>query len=320
MHKAVVVVGPTASGKTALAVHIAEKFDGEVISADSMQIYRGMDISTAKPTTDEMRGVPHHLIDFLDITEKYSVSDFCKDARKAFDDIISRGKLPVMAGGTGLYIDSFVSNTQFLENGASDDVRERLRAELDERGIADLYAELQRIDPEAAEQIHPNNIKRVLRALEVYRSTGLTITKQAELSHKLVSDIEPLFIGIGFKDRENLYKRINKRVDLMMENGLLKEAEEFFKSSPSDTAFKAIGCKELQPYFEGEKTVEECVEILKQSTRRYAKRQLTWFKRNNSINWLYADEIGYDGIIDASDVLIKNFLEGKQGEEKNSEF
>ena len=309
-HKAVVVVGPTASGKTALAVHIAEMFNGEVISADSMQIYRGMDISTAKPTQEEMNGIKHYLIDFLDITEKYSVSDFCSDARKAFDNIVSRGKLPIIAGGTGLYIDSFVTNTLFLDDGASNEVREALKTELEQRGIDSLYDELKRVDPVAAEKIHPNNQKRVLRALEVYRATGLTITKQAELSHNVASDIEPLFIGITFSEREKLYERINKRVDLMVENGLLNEAESFFNSSPSDTAFMAIGCKELKPYFDGVKALDQCLADLKQSTRRYAKRQITWFKRNTDINWLYPDLDGYDGILKKADLLIKNFLEG----------
>ncbi len=315
MHKVVVVVGPTASGKTSLAVKIAEEFNGEVISADSMQIYKGMNISTAKPTAEEMKGIPHHLIDFLDITDKYSVSDYCKDARKVLDSIISRGKLPVIAGGTGLYIDSFISNTQFLETGASYEIRDSLKKELEIRGADALYEELKSVDPLAAEQIHPNNIKRVLRALEVYRATGTTITKQAEDSHNIASDIDPVYIGIGFKDREYLYNRINKRVDLMLEAGLLEEAKVFFNSAPSVTAFKAIGCKELQPYFEGEKNLGECVDILKQNTRRYAKRQITWFKRNPDINWLYADEIGYDALYEESIKIIKKFMEGKQNEE-----
>lgn len=315
MHKAVVVVGPTASGKTALAVHIAEKFNGEVISADSMQIYKGMNISTAKPTSEEMRGIPHHLIDFFDITDKYSVSDYCKDARKAFDSIVSKGKLPVIVGGTGLYIDSFISNTRFIETGASDEIRATLKNELEARGADALYDELKSIDPFAAAQIHPNNTKRVLRAIEVYRATGTTITKQVEESHNIASDIYPLYIGIGFKDRDYLYNRINKRVDIMLEEGLLEEAREFFDSAPSVTAFKAIGCKELQPFFQGEKTLPECIDVLKQSTRRYAKRQITWFKRNPHINWLYADEIGYDALHNVSFDLIKKFLEGKQNEE-----
>lgn len=307
--KAVVVVGPTASGKTALGVHICEKFNGEVISADSMQIYKGMSISTAKPTIEGQRGIPHHLIDFLDITEKYSVSAFCNDAKKVFDTICENDKLPVIVGGTGLYIDSFLTNTSFLDNANSEEIRMRLNNELKENGIDFMYSQLKSIDPEAADKIHPNNTVRVLRALEVYYSTGMTITQQARMSHDVETDIEPLFIGITFKDREKLYERINKRVDIMIQEGLWEEAEQFFKSFPSVTAFNAIGCKELKPYFDGLKSADECIEDLKRSTRRYAKRQLTWFKRNPDIHWIYRDEM--DDFSDYVDDLINNFLVGE---------
>lgn len=307
--KAVVVVGPTASGKTALGVHICEKFNGEVISADSMQIYKGMSISTAKPTMAEQRNIPHHLIDFLEITDKYSVSAFCSDAKKVFDDICAINKLPVIVGGTGLYIDSFLTNTSFLDNASSDEIRSKLNTELAEKGVEYMYSRLTSIDPEAASKIHPNNTVRVLRALEVYLSTGVTITEQAKKSHNAESNIEPLFIGITFRDREKLYERINKRVDLMIEAGLWDEAELFFQSHPSVTAFNAIGCKELKPYFDGIKSIDECIEDLKRSTRRYAKRQLTWFKRNPNINWIYRDES--ENFIDYVDNLVKNFLVGE---------
>ena len=307
--KAVVVVGPTASGKTALGVHICEKFNGEVISADSMQIYKGMSISTAKPTMEEQRGIPHHLIDFLDITEIYSVSAFCNDAKKVFDTICENDKLPVIVGGTGLYVDSFLTNTSFLDNANSEEIRTRLNNELKENGIDFMYSQLKSIDPEAADKIHPNNIVRVLRALEVYYSTGMTITQQALMSHEVETDIEPLFIGITFKDREKLYERINKRVDIMIQEGLWDEAEQFFKSFPSVTAFNAIGCKELKPYFDGLKSADECIDDLKRSTRRYAKRQLTWFKRNPDIHWIYRDEMNdYSVYVDD---LINKFLVGE---------
>ncbi len=309
--KAVVVVGPTASGKTALGVYICKKFNGEVISADSMQIYKGMDISTAKPTLQETEGIKHYLIDFLDISEKYSVSSFCQDARKAFDEILAKSKLPVIVGGTGLYIDSFLSNTTFLDNAISDDIRVKLKKELDEYGPDYMHSQLKSVDPDAAERIHPNNTVRVLRALEVYKTTGQTITQQAEMSHQVASDIEPLFIGITYKNREVLYERINKRVDFMLENGLLKEADIFFKSSPSDTAFNAIGCKELKPYFDGIKSLDECIEDLKKSTRHYAKRQLTWFRRNENINWIYPDTMSFDEMLESVEVMIKKFLEGE---------
>ncbi|MBO5066241.1 MAG: tRNA (adenosine(37)-N6)-dimethylallyltransferase MiaA [Clostridia bacterium] len=307
--KTVVVVGPTASGKTALGIHICKKFNGEVISADSMQIYKGMSVSTAKPSLDEQEGVPHHLIDFLDITEKYSVSAFCKDAKNAFDSIYKRNRLPVVVGGTGLYVDSFLSNTEFLDDASSEAVREHLRAELDKNGIDYMYSRLKNIDPEAAEKIHPNNTVRVLRALEVFQTTGKTITEQARLSHAVETDIEPLFIGITYKDREKLYDRINRRVDLMVKAGLWEEAREFFDSEPSLTALNAIGCKELKPFFDGVKGKEECIECLKRSTRRYAKRQLTWFKRNKEIHWVYPDET--QDYLEYVDDLINKFLAGE---------
>lgn len=308
--KAIVIVGATASGKTGLGVYVARKFNGEVVSADSMQIYKGMSIATAKPTVEEMQGVPHHLIDFLPVTEKYSVSSYCDDAKAVFDDIVSRGKLPVIVGGTGLYIDSFLSNTQFLDNAGSDEVRERLKKEFEIHGIEKLYKELSEVDPDAAQNIHPNNTVRVLRALEVYRATGKTLTEQNQLSHNVESDIEPLYIAIGYHDREILYDRINKRVDIMLESGLLDEAKEFFKLNPSVTAFKAIGCKELKPFIDGETDLDICVDNLKRETRRYAKRQLTWFKRNDKIHWLYADNKDRASVYNEAEDLIKEFLGG----------
>lgn len=313
--KAVIVVGATASGKTALGVHIAKKFDGEVISADSMQIYKGMNIATAKPTVDEMDGVKHHLIDFLDITEQYSVSAYCIDAGKSFDVITKSGKLPVIVGGTGLYIDSFISNTKFLDDATSVEVRKKLQDELETDGIESLYTELQKIDPQAAEKIHPNNTVRVLRALEVYRTTGKTLTEQNSLSHSVKSEIEPLYIGINYSDREKLYNRINLRVDLMLKNGLLEEAKDFFDSNPSATALNAIGYKELKPYIDGRLSFDECVEKLKRETRRYAKRQITWFKRNKNINWLYADLLTQEELYSSVDELIESFLGGDINEE-----
>ncbi len=309
-HKAVVVVGPTASGKTSLGVNICKKFNGEVISADSMQIYKGLDISTAKPDITETDGIKHHLIDFLDITEKYSVSNYCKDARVAFDDIISRGKLPVIVGGTGLYIDSFLTNTVFIEDASSDEVRKELFFELNEKGAQYMHHKLREIDTEAAERIHPNNTVRVIRALEVYMTTGQTITKQALNSHNVESDIEPLYIGISYNDREVLYDRINMRVDIMLEKGLLQEATSFFEGNPSKTSFNSIGCKELKPYLDNEKSLDECVEQLKRSTRRYAKRQLTWFKRNPHIHWFYPDLCDGDISEDVFD-LIHKYMEGE---------
>lgn len=308
--KAIVIVGPTASGKTSLGVLVAQEFNGEVISCDSMQIYKGMSISTAKPTEEETCGIKHHLIDFLPLTSQYSVSDYCSDAQKAFDDIASRGKLPVFVGGTGLYIDSFLSNTKFLDDASSEDIRSALQNELQEKGIDEMYRQLSEVDPLSAEKIHPNNTKRVLRALEVYRATGKTLSEQVELSHTVQSDIEPLYIGITYNDREVLYNRINLRVDLMLKNGLVDEAKELFSSQYSKTAAASIGCKEIKPYLDGEKSLDECVQRLKQSTRNYAKRQLTWFRRNKSINWVYPDLQTQEELKYTVFNLIKDYLAG----------
>ena len=313
--KAIVVVGATASGKTALGVHIAKKFNGEVISSDSMQIYKGMDIATAKPTTEEMDGIKHHLIDFVDVKSQYSVSNYCDDAKIVFDEIIKKNKLPVIVGGTGLYIDSFLSNTKFLEAASSDKIRQELLLEAERNGVESLYEQLKVIDPDAAENIHPNNTVRVVRALEIYKTTGKTLTEQNRLSHAVESDIEPLYIGINYSDRENLYSRINLRVDLMLEAGLLEEAKEFFKLNPSKTAFNAIGYKELKPFIDGDLSFEDCVENLKRETRRYAKRQITWFKRNKNINWVYADTQTKEEMLNSVDDLIREFLGGEMIEE-----
>ena len=313
--KAIVVVGATASGKTALGVHIAQKFNGEVISADSMQIYKGMDIATAKPTTEEMNGIKHHLIDFVDIKSQYSVSNYCTDARLSFDKITGDNKIPVIVGGTGLYIDSFLSNTKFLESASSENIRKELLLEAEKNGIELLYGELEKIDPDAAKNIHPNNIVRVVRALEIYKSTGKTLTEQNKLSHTIESDIEPLYIGINYSDRENLYNRINLRVDLMLEAGLLEEAKQFFNLNPSKTAFNAIGYKELKPFIDGVLSFDVCVENLKRETRRYAKRQITWFKRNKNINWFYADVLSNEELLQSVDKLINEYLGGDMIEE-----
>ncbi len=306
--KAIVVVGPTASGKTNLGVYISQKFNGEVISCDSMQIYKGMSISTAKPTEEEMQGIKHHLIDFLPVTKSYSVSDYCKDAQKAFDLITAENKIPVFVGGTGLYIDSFLTNTKFLEDASSEKIRIKLQAELKENGIDYMYRKLCEVDPIASQKIHPNNTKRVLRALEVFEATGKTLTEQENLSHTEKSEIEPLYIGITYSDRQKLYDRINLRVDIMVKNGLVEEAKELFGKSYSATAAASIGCKEIKPYLDGVKSLDECLDRLKQVTRNYAKRQLTWFRRNDKINWIYPDLCSKDELYSQVDLLIKNYL------------
>lgn len=310
--KVIVIVGPTASGKTTLGIHIAKQFGGEVISGDSMQIYEKMDIATAKPTIEEMDGVKHHLIGFVNPQDEYSVASFCEDAKKAVSEIKEKGKVPIIVGGTGLYIDSFINNITFFQDASSEKIREELYNELNEFGIEKLYSELISVDSEAAKKIHPNNEVKVIRALEIYRTTGKNLTEQNEQSHQSESEYEPLYIGISYKDREKLYDRINKRVDIMCDNGLLDEAKEFYKEYASKTAVNAIGYKELKPFIDGEKTLEECANHLKQSTRRYAKRQLTWFNRNERINWVYPDT--YEDIsllYDEAERLVEEFLKGE---------
>lgn len=310
--KVIVIVGPTASGKTALGIHIAKRFNGEVVSGDSMQIYENMDIATAKPTKEEMNGIKHHLIGFVNPVNEYSVASFCEDARNAVNEIIAKGKIPVLVGGTGLYIDSFINNVTFFENANSQEVRNALYKELEEFGIEKLYNELLSVDGEAAKKIHPNNEVRVIRALEIYRLTGETLTEQNKRSRNTESEYEPLYIGISYKDREKLYERINQRVDIMLSNGLLEEAKDFYNEYASKTAVNAIGYKELKPFIDGEKTLDECVEHLKQSTRRYAKRQLTWFNKNEKINWVYPDVYNNkDELYEEAERLVRNFLKGE---------
>ena len=289
--KVVSIVGPTASGKTKLAVKLAKKFDGEIVSADSMQIYKGMQIATAKPTFDETEGIKHHLIDFVSPDETYSVAMFVKDASNCIADINSRGKLPFIVGGTGLYVDSLLNNISFCEEQRDEKLSLELRKIYEEQGIDALLEMLSEFDIDSANRLKTErNLKRIIRAIEFYKTTGITITEQNEKSKLEKSPYIPIKIGLNYKDRAKLYKRINKRVDLMLENGLVNEAKDVLSNKLSFTSIKAIGYKELLPYFNGEKTLDECVEKLKMETRRYAKRQITWFKRDLDINWLYADE------------------------------
>lgn len=282
------VVGPTASGKSGLAVELALRCEGEVVSADSMQIYTGMSIGTAKPTVDEMRGVPHHLIDFVDPQASFSVADYVKLAAQCVADIHARGKLPILAGGTGLYVRSFLQNLQFTEEDRNDALRASLKKRAEEEGTQALMDELRRIDPESAARLHPNNLGRVIRALEIYYTTGSTMTQQIERSRTEPSPYHVCMIGLDFLDRENLYARINARVDKMMADGLEEEARQVLGQRAS-TARQAIGYKEWAPYFQGEISREEVAENIKRETRRYAKRQLTWFRREENIHWLHVD-------------------------------
>ena len=308
----IAVVGATASGKTAMAVNLAKLFNGEVISADSMQIYKGMNIATAKPDKSEQDGIPHHLIDFLDTDEKYSVARFVEDAKRCAEDIYSRGKIPVVAGGTGLYIDSFLENVLFDDEPDNSEVREKLLARRQQEGIESLFDELKRIDPETADKLHINNEGRIIRALEIYYLTGQTKSERLVLSRRAQSDFAPVYIGLDYKDRERLYSRIDLRVDIMMQNGLLEEAKEYFSIEKNCTAAQAIGYKELAPFFNGEITLDEALDNLKRATRRYAKRQLTWFRKNEKINWIYCDEYdNYQDILNNASLIVRGHLDGK---------
>ena len=289
--KVISIVGPTASGKTKLAVKLAQRFNGEIVSADSMQIYKGMQIATAKPTADETEGIKHHLIDFVSPDETYSVAMFVKDASRCIADINSRGKLPFIVGGTGLYVDSLLNNITFRDEQRDEKLSLELYKIYEGQGIDKLLEMLSEFDIDSANRLRAErNPKRIIRAIEFYKTTGITITEQNEKSKLVKSPFNPIKIGINYKDRAKLYERINKRVDLMLENGLLDEAKDVLSNKLSFTSVKAIGYKELIPYFNGEKTLDECVEKLKMETRRYAKRQITWFKRDLDIKWLYADE------------------------------
>ena len=286
--KILVIVGPTASGKTRMAVELAKAHNGEVVSADSMQIYRRMDIGTAKPTAEEMDGVPHHMIDVADPEEDFSVARYVELASACVDDILARGKLPIVAGGTGLYVDSLLSGRTFAAFSPESALRKELEEELAERGGEAMLEELSRVDPEAAARLHPNDHKRIVRALEVYRSTGKTISEHNRETQALPPRYEALTIGLNFQDRADLWARIDARVDQMAADGLEREVRELLSSglSPRCTAMQAIGYKEFVAAVEGDMTWREAEELVKLRSRQYAKRQLTWFRRSRDIHWL----------------------------------
>ena len=287
--KVIFIVGPTASGKTSLSLEIAEHFSGEIISADSMQIYKGIHIASAAPDEEEKRGIPHHLIEFLGIESEFSVADYVLLARKKIDEIISRKKVPIVVGGTGLYINSLLDNIEFIEEKVDYKLRNELEAKMDKIGAEAMLTELSKFDEVAAQRLHPNNRRRIIRAFEVFLSTGKTITEQNRISKLNKADFDALIIGINFNDRGKLYERINKRVDIMLSKGLLEEAESTFKYSSTAGPFQAIGHKELYGYLEGQITLAEATDSLKRQTRRYAKRQITWFGRDDRIKWIYPD-------------------------------
>ncbi len=306
--KIIAVAGPTASGKSALALELCKRLDGELVSFDSMQIYRGLDIGTAKPTKAEQAEVRHHLIDICDPSESFSAADFAKCAHAAIADIRSRGKRAVLCGGTGLYLDSVLGRLDFGEMESDDRLREELFRFAEENGADALHERLRKIDPPAAEAIHKNNVRRVVRAIEIYELTGKTKTEHDRLA---ISDspYDSVIIALDYADREILYNRINNRVDAMISAGLEDEVRGLYASgrlSPDTTAGQAIGYKEMLDYIRGTDTLEAATEKIKLGTRRYAKRQLTWLRRNKAVNWLYPDRLGdSESVVAAAERLIE---------------
>jgi tRNA dimethylallyltransferase len=282
--KLLVIIGPTAVGKTKLSIEMAKRYNGEIISGDSMQIYRGMDIGTAKITKDEMDGIPHHLIDIKEPDENFSVAEFQILVRAKIDEIAKKGKLPIIAGGTGLYIQSVIYDYQFSDVPGDESYRLMLEERVKEIGNDELYKELLAVDPESASQIHPNNVRRVIRALEIFHLTGKTmqeyqITQQPDLLYNTA------IVGLTM-EREKLYARINDRVDIMMEEGLIEEVKGLYQQGLRDCqSIQAIGYKEIFAYFDGKVTLDETIANLKQNSRRYAKRQLTWFRNKMEVAW-----------------------------------
>ena len=287
--KIVCVVGPTACGKTTLGVLLAKKFNGEVVSADSMQIYRGMTVGTAAPPPEEMDGVPHHMVAVADPAEQWSAARYAQAATPIIDDILARGKLPILVGGTGLWLDAVVKGHGFAGGHAGGEVRHKLQQRLEREGIEPLLAELRQVDPASAERLHPADEKRILRALEVYLETGKTITAHNEETKKLPPRYDAVWIGLQFEDRDDMKALIDRRVDKMVEEGLLEEVRRLLESGlpRASTALQAIGYKEFLGVADGTATEAEAIEEVKLRSRQYAKRQLTWLRKNPDIHWIF---------------------------------
>ncbi len=289
MNKIIVICGPTASGKTALAIRVAKEFNAEIVSADSMQIYKEMNIGTAKPDMEERSGIAHYMMDIVSVTEDYNVSRYVCDASSCIDYILSRGKNVVLVGGTGLYIDSLINNTDFFEFENDEEYRRELSCIAELHGGEKLVEMLMSIDPETAMRLHPNDKKRLIRALEVYKVTGKTLT-QLHIESKRNRKYQPIFLGINYKQRDVIYDRINKRVDIMLENGFVYEAKNLLNYKLSSTARAAIGYSDIFDYLDGLHSLEQAAENIKKKSRNYAKRQITWFRKNKEIFWLYPDD------------------------------
>ena len=311
--KIVVICGPTASGKTALSIALAKAFDGEVVSADSMQIYRRMDIGTAKPTKQEMDGVPHHMLDVAEPGEAYSVSRYVEEATACVEDILARGKLPIVCGGTGLYIDGLIRGTDYQPAGTDNGIREQLEGEWEAQGAEQMMARLSAVDPDSAARLHLSDKRRILRALEVYLATGETITVHNARTKAIPPRYEAVMIGLNTEPRQILYDRIDRRVGVMLEQGLLQEVQSLLEDGLLEgTAAQAIGYKELLAYFRGEMTLETAADLIRQKSRNYAKRQLTWFRRDERVKWIVynAPEAAQAVLQEATNYLTQTLYNG----------
>lgn len=305
--RVVAIGGPTATGKTALSLALAQRFGGEIINADSMQVYRQLSVGTAKPTEEERAQAPHHLLDFLPPEQPYSVADFTAAAGELIGQITARGRLPLVVGGTGLYITSLLNGVRFAPEDTDPALRRRLQQQAETQGAEVLYARLQAVDPAYAAKVHPHNLPRIIRALELYESTGRTMSEQQRQSRPAAAPYRSLCLCLTCRDRAVLYRRIDQRVDKMLREGLLPEAELVWQNRERyRTAAQAIGYKEFFPYFEGKEPLDTCVNRLKQATRQYAKRQLTWFRHQNEAQWLYLDE---EDVVQKAVEQVEHFLQ-----------
>lgn len=305
--RVVAIGGPTATGKTALSLALAQRFGGEIINADSMQVYRQLSVGTAKPTAEERAQAPHHLLDFLPPEQPYSVADFTAAAGDLIGQITARGRLPLVVGGTGLYITSLLNGVRFAPEDTDPELRRRLQQQAETQGAEVLYARLQAEDPAYAAKVHPHNLPRIIRALELYESTGRTMSEQQRQSRLAAAPYRSLCLCLTCRDRAVLYRRIDQRVDKMLREGLLPEAELVWQNRERyRTAAQAIGYKEFFPYFEGKEPLDTCVNRLKQATRQYAKRQLTWFRHQNEAQWLYLDE---EDVVQKAVEQVEHFLQ-----------
>ena len=310
-NKLIVICGPTASGKTALSIRLAQTLNGEVVSADSMQIYRGMDIGTAKPDDEEMAGIPHHMLSVCDPGEEYSVSRYAQEADACVQDILARGKTPILCGGTGLYLNALVAGTGFQPQSGDPALRQQL-GEQWEADPAALWARLTAVDPESAAKLHPNDKKRVTRALEVWELTGETISAHNRRTQSVPPRYDSVWIGLKTEPRQILYDRIDRRVDRMLEQGLLAETRALLEAGKlTGTAAQAIGYKELLDHFRGTMSLEQAADLIRQKSRNYAKRQLSWFGGDSRVHWIVYNkpEAGDDVFREATDFLHKSGLQ-----------